>query len=326
MPKRTNEFQKLVDIIQRLYAPKNATVTTSAMVTPSSGGPPREIDILVEFKTDLYPFRVAIEARDLSRSIDATVVEEYGGKYNSNGGIIVDKVIIVAHSFTETAKQRAKDLCFSLHTLNELDRGVEGLFGADKTRLGYWCISPEKPNKNVKVTTFDKQGRNVPLSSDVTPRTSKVNLGKAIDFAQRILENSAGRIANEQYAKHAGTMTHVIVEVQFPDHKARSGKKAANLSKMVFDFGERMSIPHTQAQQFELKTDPADKKNIIHEVGIGTEAKISVTYEKRNNGHPNKIYVNQEPIKRKAIQGKRVVIRMKLHEALEGPRELNAID
>lgn len=96
MPKRTNDFQKLVDIIQRLYAPKNATVTTSAVVTPSLGGTPREIDILVEFKTDLYPFKVAVEAKDCSRVIDVTGVETYIGKYNNKGGIIVDKVIIVA--------------------------------------------------------------------------------------------------------------------------------------------------------------------------------------------------------------------------------------
>jgi hypothetical protein len=315
MPKRTNDFQKLVDIIQRLYAPKNATVTTSAMVTPSSGGTPREIDILVEFKTDLYPFKVAVEAKDHSRSIDATVVETYGGKYNSNGGIIVDKVIIVAHSFTETAKQRANELGFRLHTINELDRGVEGLFGADKANPGYWCIS-QKPNKNVEVTMFDKQGHDVPLSSNITPRTSKLDLGRASDFAQRILEKSAGKIANDQYTKFAGDMTQVVIEVQFPNHKARIGKKAVNLRKMVFDFGKRMLIPSTKAQQFELKTDSADGKTIIHETGIGTEAQISMTYEKQNDGHPKRIYVNQEPVGGKPAQGKKVIIKMELDEAL----------
>jgi hypothetical protein len=319
MPKRTNDFQKLVDIIQRLYAPKNATVTTSAMVTPLSGGTPREIDILVEFKTDLYPFKVAVEAKDHSRSIDAMVVETYGGKYNSNGGIIVDKVIIVAHSFTETAKQRANELGFSLHTINELDSGVEGLFGADKVNSGYWCISPEKPNKNVKVAMFDKQGHNVLLSSNITPRTSKLDLGRAIDFAQRILEKSAGKIANDQYAKFAGDMTQVVIEVQFPNHKARIGKKAVNLRKMVFYFGKRMLIPPTKAQQFELKTDSADEKTIIHETGIGTEAKMSMTYEKQNDGHPKGIYVNREPVEGKPAQGKRVIIKMELDEALGEP-------
>jgi hypothetical protein len=312
MPKSTNDFQKLVDIIQRLYAPKNATVTTSAMVTPSSGGTPREIDILVEFKTDLYPFKVAVEAKDCSRAIDATGVETYIGKYNSNGGIIVDKVIIVAHSFTSTAKQRANDLGFSLHTITELDRGVEGLFSTDETKPGCWWISAEKPNKQVKVTMFDKQGCVVPLSSNITPRTSKINLGRASNLAQRILEKSAGKIASEQYAKFAGEMTQVIIEVQFSNHKARIGKKAVNLRKMVFDFGKRMQIPPTHAQQFELKTDSADEKTIIRETGIGTEAGVSIAYEKKNDGHPEKIYLNQESIDGKPAQSKRVKIIMKL--------------
>ncbi len=312
MPKSTNDFQKLVDIIQRLYAPKNATVTTSAMVTPSSGGAPREIDILVEFKTDLYPFKVAVEAKDHSRAIDATVIESYIGKYNSNGGIIVDKVIIVAHSFTSTAKQRANDLGFSLHTITELERGVEGIFTTDKTKSGCWWITKELGKRQVKVTLFSKQGSVVPLHSTITPRTSKINLGQAIDWAQRMLEYSAGKIANEQYAKYAGTMTQVIIEVHFSNHKARFGKKAVNLRKMVFDFEKMMQIPPTHAQQFELKTDSADKKTIIRETGIGTEAEVNIVYEKKNNGHPEKFYLNHKSLDGKPPQSKRVKIIMKL--------------
>ena len=95
----------------------------------------------------------------------------------------------------------------------------------------------------MKVAVFDRQGHDVPLSSNITPRTSKLDLGRAIDFAQRILEKSAGKIANDQYVKFAGDMTQVVIEVQFPDHKARIGKKAVNLRKMVFYFGKRMLIP-----------------------------------------------------------------------------------
>ena len=80
-----------------------------------------------------------------------------------------------------------------------------------------------------------------------------------------------------------------------------------------------MRIPSTKAQQFELKTDSADEKTIIHETGIGTEAQISMTYEKQIDGHPKGIYVNREPIEGKPAQGKRVVVTMKLDEALGEP-------
>jgi hypothetical protein len=308
MPKRTNDFQKLVDIIQRLYAPKDATVKTSAMVTPPSGGTPREIDILVEFKTG---FKVAVEAKDWSRAIDATGVETYIGKYNNNGGIIVNKVIIVAHSFTSTAKRRANDLGFSLHTITELEGGIKGLFSTE-TKPGCWWISRELGKRRVKVTLFSKQGSVAPLSCIITPRTSKINLGRAIDWAQRMLEYSVGKIANEQYVKYAGTMTRVIIEVLFSDHKARFGKKAVNLRKMVFDFEEMMQIPPTHAQQFELKTDSGDKKTIIRETGIGTEAEVAMVYEKKNDEHPEKFYLDHKSLEGTPPKGKTVKIVMKL--------------
>jgi hypothetical protein len=157
------------------------------MVLPSHGGIPREVDILIEFETDLHiPFKIAVEAKDHSRPIDSTGVENYIGKYNNNGGIVVNKVVIVAHAFSSTAKQRANDLGFSLHTLNELDSGSFGMFEQDNSdSSGSWWLSAEKgeQEKQVKVTLLDKSGNNIPLKSTViTPRTSKLNLGSASRF------------------------------------------------------------------------------------------------------------------------------------------------
>jgi hypothetical protein len=309
MPKRTNDFQKLVDIIQRLYAPEDATVTTSAMLTPQFGGTPREIDILVEFKTG---FKVAIEAKGLSRPMDATGVETYIGKYNNNGGIIVDKVIIVAHSFSETAKQRAKNLGFSLHTINELEGGIKGLFSKDETKAGCWLVTKELGKKRVNVTLFSRQGSVVPLSSIITPRTSKIDLGRAIEWVQRLLKYSVGKIVYEQCAKYAGTMIRVIVEVPFSNYKARFGKNVVNLRKMVFDFERMMQIPPTHAQQFELKTDSEDKKTIVRETGIGTEDEVTMVYEKKNNEHPQKFYLDHKSLDGTPPKGKTIKIVMKL--------------
>jgi hypothetical protein len=315
MPERTNEFQKIVDIIQRLYAPKDAIITTSAMITPSSGGAPREVDILIEFKTDLYPFKVAVEAKDFSRAIDVTGIEVYGGKYNSNGGIVVNKVIIVAHSFTEAAKQRANDLGFSLHTIHELESGIEGLFSEYKSKPGYWWLSPEKPNNEVKAILYDKYGGIVPLASIITPRTSKVNLGSAKYFAQLILDRALGKIASDLYSKNAGKLIHLIIEVYFPDHKARIGKKAVKLKKMSFDFGKRMRLPYTKAKEYEMKTESNSNKNIIIEKGIANDSSISITYEKRE-GHPDKFFLNHESTVGNTSQIEKIVISMNLEETL----------
>src|SRR5437879_2227917 len=107
MPQRSNDFQDVVDSIQRLFAPHGAKVTTSALIE-TAPGIKREVDVFVEFKTDLYPFKIAVEARDHARAIDITAVEQYIGKYNAPGGISVNKVVIVGRSFTQTAIDRAK--------------------------------------------------------------------------------------------------------------------------------------------------------------------------------------------------------------------------
>jgi len=293
MPKRSNDFQELVDSIHRLFSPTGATITTSAMVA-SEGGRPREVDILIEFKTDLaIPFKIAVEAKDHTRPIDAIGVERYIGKYNTRGGINVDKVVIVAHSFTPAAKKRAVDLGFSLHTLNEFDGNCNvSVFTPSAGTSGAWWVTPHKPHKGVKVTLLDKKGISVPLTSTITPRTSKEDLGKARDWAERLLNNVAGTIANETYREHAGTVTHVIVEIVLSNRKARHGRKSANLGKMVFDFGRRMQLPPTETKAFALANEDGEVKNIVRETGVGRDGLISIIYEKPQlDGHPKSIYL-----------------------------------
>jgi hypothetical protein len=83
MPKRTNEFQQLVDIIQRLYAPVGAIVTTSKMVETIPDQGTREVDVLIEYSDSGTTRRIDVEAKDLSRRLDVTQVECYIGKFNS---------------------------------------------------------------------------------------------------------------------------------------------------------------------------------------------------------------------------------------------------
>jgi hypothetical protein len=127
-----------------------------------------------------------------------------------------------------------------------------------------------------------------------------------------MLKYSVGKIADEQYAKYAGAMLQVIIEIYFSDHKARYGKKAINLRKMVFDFERMMKIPPTNAQQFKLETDSDDKKTIVRETGIGTEDGVTMVYEKKNNEHPDRLYLDHKSLDGKPPKGKTVKIVMKL--------------
>ncbi len=315
MPKRTNDFQKLTDAIQRIYAPKNATITTSAMVVPPSGGAPREVDILVEFETELYPFRVAVEAKDLSRSVDVIGVESYIGKYNSSGSLDVDKVIIVAHSFTKGACVRAKNLGFELHTINELEEPIDSYFSPSRCGARSNSSRSQSGIANAKVVVLlDKKGEAVPLSCRITPRTSKANLGVVGDWLNKFIANEAGKIAFDAYQKHAGQMTKVIIEVDFRGYKARWGENASNLEKMTLDFGSLMVVPPAKAEQFILKTRDENEKTIIRETGAGIGARMHTVFEKPQSGMPKTFVTHHEDLDGGKAKGALVKFRVKFSE------------
>jgi hypothetical protein len=109
MPKRTNEFQKLVSLVQRAFAPKGAKVTDSAMVDVPGQPEQREIDVLIETAGEPYNIKIAVEAKDESRKMDQTRFEALLGKYFTEGSIKVDKLVVVTHrGFYDSVLERAK--------------------------------------------------------------------------------------------------------------------------------------------------------------------------------------------------------------------------
>ena len=217
MPQRSNEFQRLVELIQRLYAPHNAKVTPSAMVNG------REVDVLVKYQTDLFPVTIAVEARDHSRPIDVTGVEAYIGKYNSVGGIRADKVIIVAPSFTKTAQQRADQLGFTLLTLTDLEHdSPKAVFTRIHPHGSWWLshntgIAVDSHNSQelqhlVPVRLLDKGANPIPLQCIITPKSSTANLGTAAMWAERLLQQTLSPMVNDLFAKHAGVLLELSAE------------------------------------------------------------------------------------------------------------------
>jgi hypothetical protein len=310
MPPRTNDFQYLVELIHRLYAPHGASITQSAMVEPEGGGEPREVDVLVEHQMNLYPVRIAIEARDHSRPIDAIGVDQYIGKYNSIGGIVVDKVIIVARSFTEAARKRAKLLGFNLHTINDLeDVNLDALF-VPKDDDGCWCVSKKVGNK-VDVKLVDINEKKLPLNSVITTRTSNRKLGTALMWADRTLKHYIGRLANKQYKKHEGEMVCVIIELLFSNHKARIHSINHRLGKLIFNFGWRMLLPPLEAEKLELKGDSCESKTIIRESGGNNDARVNIIYEgHKESKYPSKLYLDHRLSNGSTPKGKKLIIKL----------------
>lgn len=130
MPKRSNEFQRLVRMIHDAMASINcAKVTESAMVCEPDGTP-REIDILIEGRVADVDIRVAVECRDRSRKSDVEWIDGLIGKFQN---LKIEKVIAVSRSgFSSTATTKASAANIELRTLEQ-------------------CLDSEWPNEFLKL-------------------------------------------------------------------------------------------------------------------------------------------------------------------------------
>jgi Restriction endonuclease len=117
MPKRTNEFQRIVRYIYSQIVPAGGQVTESACLRERGNGPEREIDILIEHKIAGHSVRIAVEARDHARDQTVEWIDSLIGKYNA---LPVDLVVAVSSKkFSLAAKEKAADHPIDLITVNE---------------------------------------------------------------------------------------------------------------------------------------------------------------------------------------------------------------
>jgi hypothetical protein len=117
MPRRSNDFQRLIKRIYEQLAGTTATVSESALVAEHGTDCEREIDVLIEAQIASVVLRVAVECRDRARPADVTWIDELEGKFRNLG---IDKVIAVARSgFSAGAASKAAMLGIETQTLSE---------------------------------------------------------------------------------------------------------------------------------------------------------------------------------------------------------------
>jgi len=80
MPKRTNEFQKIVFLVKKHVA-TGATVTESKLLRDRITGTEREVDIYVESVIAGHKVAISVECRDRGQRADVQWVEEMKAKH-----------------------------------------------------------------------------------------------------------------------------------------------------------------------------------------------------------------------------------------------------
>ncbi len=120
MPKRTNEFQQLVALIERALAPRGARITESAELSAENETATREIDVLIEDSVGPYTLKIAVEAKDEQRKMDLTKFESIIGKYSPGSGVHVNQVVVISRNgFSKRVLERAAQENILLFTLKE---------------------------------------------------------------------------------------------------------------------------------------------------------------------------------------------------------------
>jgi hypothetical protein len=115
MPKRSNDFQRMIRRIYSQTRSRGATVTESAVLPERGSGVEREVDVLIEFRTADVDVRIGVECRDQKRMADIQWIDSLIGKYEN---LPVHRVVAVSRSgFTKAAERKAAEKHIETRTL-----------------------------------------------------------------------------------------------------------------------------------------------------------------------------------------------------------------
>jgi hypothetical protein len=118
MPRRTNEYQRLIAYIYAQIAPAGGRVTEAALLQEPGGGAQREIDILIEYKIAGHDLKIAVECRRHGRGQSVEWIDSLIGKY-SRLKVVNQIVAVSASRFSNEAKRKSAHHNIDLITTNE---------------------------------------------------------------------------------------------------------------------------------------------------------------------------------------------------------------
>jgi hypothetical protein len=127
MPKRSNEFQRLVFLIKKQMA-GTATVTESKPLVDRHTGTEREVDICIETMVGGHDLVISIECQDRGRTADVSWVEQLKAKHER---LPTNALVLVSRSgLTTEALEVAKLSGIEALTFEDLDeQAVARIFG-----------------------------------------------------------------------------------------------------------------------------------------------------------------------------------------------------
>ena len=182
MPRRTNEFQKLVLPLQNQLAGPNVTVTESKLLIDIETKTPTEVDVCVEMTVQGgIPVCLGFECTAEARTATVEWVREMAGKHSS---LPITQTILVSKSaFTPEAKRSADAKNIITLTFDEAAAAEWGRF-----------IASLNEGLRIGSFVFDPRGGSVtadggPLAVSETSLVRRVASGQQMTVRDYVLEN-----------------------------------------------------------------------------------------------------------------------------------------
>ena len=218
MPKRSNDFQKLVFLVKKHVA-AGATVTESKFLRDRITGKNREVDVCIESTVGGHEILVSIECRDRGRPADVGWVEEMKTKHER---LPTDRIVLFSKSgFTKEAIEVARIYGIEALALQAVNKeSVERLFGDTGSLWAKtFTLTPTKVVIGVG-KTGDLPEENVVAVQDNIIYTAQ---GDEIGPIKQLVETL---LHTENIGKEFGRMgdaSHKGFEVRWEDPKDNAG-------------------------------------------------------------------------------------------------------
>jgi len=163
MPKRSNDFQRLVAMITQLSS-GDADVRESELMVEVASGQQREVDVVAFGEVAGHQTTVCIECRDWSRKQDVQWVEQARTKFDDLAANV--KVLVSSSGFTKTALEKAAHYGIKTITPGEITSEFVGKLvnSASEIQYHHWVTLPLKAEA---VITVDGMAHRQELSGNV---------------------------------------------------------------------------------------------------------------------------------------------------------------
>lgn len=218
MPKRTNEFQKLVFLVKK-HAASDANVTESKLLRDLTTGAEREVDICVDSMVAGHPVVLSIECRNRGRRADVRWIEEMKAKHER---LATNALVLISSSgFSKEAHRVARGYGIETLSLEALDEtSAERLFG---TMRSLWIktlsLTPTKVVIRVP-QTGELAAENVSVFHDnLIYNYNGQEIGSMKELVEMLLQTEHMRM---EFLKH-GSELHKGFEVHWGPARDKEG-------------------------------------------------------------------------------------------------------